>query len=125
LSSYVSTAFECCFADTFVGEESSEAETALDVMFVAAADEPNDQDLCNKFETCASCINADEHNIMCGFCLGGFLSYEGVGKTTFKCGGYVAGQPNKFTCPEDFKTTDCRGWLCDYASKKCHESENG
>lgn len=100
-------------------------EPVPEVAGVAAADEPNDQDLCNKFETCASCINADEHNIKCGFCLGGFLSYEGVGKTTYKCGGYVSGQPNKFTCPEDFKTTDCRGWLCDYASKKCHESENG
>lgn len=47
-----------------------------------------DSDKCNEYGDCHSCIAASEGDVNCGWCLGGTLSYEGVGKTPYKCGGF-------------------------------------
>jgi len=82
-------------------------------------------DKCNEYGDCHSCIAANSGNVDCGWCLGGSLSYEGIGKTPYKCGGFAAGQPYNFTCPADFRTTDCKGYSCDWSSKKCSMSDDG
>jgi len=74
-------------------------------------------DECNEYGDCHSCISASKGDINCGWCLGGTLSYEGTGNTPFKCGGFAAGKPYNFTCPADFRTTNCQGYTCDYQSK--------
>lgn len=51
-----------------------------------------DQDACNKFNSCHTCINASTPTgVECGWCLGGTLNYDKIGNTTFKCGGFKAG----------------------------------
>jgi len=55
-------------------------------------------DKCNEYGDCHSCIAASAGDVSCGWCLGGTLSYEGIGKTPYKCGGFAAGQPYNFTC---------------------------
>lgn len=70
-------------------------------------------DKCNEYGDCNTCIGASG-DITCGWCLGGTLSYQGIGKTPFKCGGFAKGQPFNFTCPADFRTTNCQGYQCDF-----------
>jgi hypothetical protein len=82
------------------------------------------QDECNSFGDCHTCIG-EHQGVKCGWCLGGTLSYRGIGKTVFKCGGFKAGQPYNFTCPADFRTTNCKGYACDWSTKKCAESDDG
>jgi len=82
-------------------------------------------DACNVYADCHQCITANEGGIKCGWCLGGTLDYKNVGTTTFKCGGFKAGQPYNFTCPVDFRTVDCKGYSCDIVSRKCSISEDG
>jgi hypothetical protein len=87
---------------------------------------PFDQDGCNKYPTCHTCINATTPDgLQCGWCLGGTLDYKDVGNTTFKCGGYKEGTPNKFTCPADFRTSDCSGFVCNFTTHKCTKNEAG
>lgn len=83
---------------------------------------PNGGDACNKFPDCHSCITAREGDIRCGWCQGGNLTYEDVGLTKFKCGGYTTGQPHNFTCPASFKTVDCEGWTCNWSNNTCFKS---
>jgi len=45
-------------------------------------------DDCNKYADCHKCITATEGNIKCGWCLGDTLDYKGIGKTSYKCGGF-------------------------------------
>jgi len=47
------------------------------------------------------------------------LIYDKVGKTDFKCGGFVDNIPRDFTCPAEFRTTDCSGFICDWTKKTC------
>lgn len=82
-------------------------------------------DACNQFADCHKCITASIGNIKCGWCLGGVLNYKGVGPTSFKCGGFAAGQPYNFTCPVDFRTVDCKGYACDQGTQKCSISDDG
>jgi len=86
---------------------------------------PEVSDKCNEYGDCHSCIAASAVDVDCGWCLGGTLSYEGIGKTPYKCGGFAAGKPYNFTCPADFRTTDCKGYSCDWSSKKCSMSDDG
>lgn len=89
-------------------------------------DDPPDQDACNEFKSCHDCINASSPTgIECGWCLGGTLVYDKIGNTTFKCGGFKAGEPKHFTCPAEFRTTDCSGFSCNWTSHKCNATENG
>lgn len=89
-------------------------------------DPPPTQDACNKYNSCHPCINASTPGgIECGWCLGGTLNYDKIGNTTFKCGGFKAGQPYAFTCPAEFRTTDCSGFNCNWTSQKCNASESG
>jgi len=100
----------------------TDAETLHQLAFNA----PLDIDECNKYTSCHPCINASTPDgIECGWCLGGTLNYKGVGNTTFKCGGFKAGQPHAFTCPAEFRTTDCSGFNCNFTSHKCSQSEQG
>jgi hypothetical protein len=85
-------------------------------------DGPHDE--CNSFGDCHTCIG-EHQGVKCGWCLGGTLSYRGVGKTVYKCGGFKAGMPFNFTCPADFRTTNCKGFACDLQSKKCAASDDG
>jgi len=91
---------------------------------VVAVTSGNATDECNSFGDCHTCIGQHE-GVRCGWCLGGTLSYRGVGKTVFKCGGFKAGEPYNFTCPADFRTTDCKGYACDWGTKKCSASDDG
>lgn len=84
-----------------------------------------ENDHCNEYGDCHTCISASVGGVSCGWCLGGTLSYQGVGKTPYKCGGFAAGKPFNFTCPADFRTTDCKGYACDWSSQKCAISDNG
>jgi hypothetical protein len=97
-------------------------EPAQDLVALTDTDGPVDQ--CNSFGDCHTCIG-EHQGVRCGWCLGGTLSYRGVGKTVYKCGGFKAGTPFNFTCPADFRTTDCKGYACDWSSKKCSESDDG
>jgi hypothetical protein len=45
------------------------------------------EDECNEYGDCKSCLKASG-DVKCGWCLGGTLEYEGVGKTPYKCGGF-------------------------------------
>ena len=88
--------------------------------------ESQDQDACNKYNSCHTCINASTPTgVECGWCLGGTLVYDKIGNTTFKCGGFKAGTPKHFTCPAEFRTTDCSGFNCNWTSHKCNASESG
>lgn len=51
----------------------------------------NETDKCNEYGDCHTCIGASKGDIACGWCLGGTLSYQGIGKTPFKCGGFAKG----------------------------------
>jgi len=82
-------------------------------------------DDCNKYADCHKCITATEGNVKCGWCLGDTLNYKGIGKTSYKCGGFQAGKPYNFTCGIDFRTTDCKGYACDLGTKKCSISDDG
>jgi len=82
-------------------------------------------DDCNKFADCHLCITATEKGIRCGWCLGATLDYKGIGKTSYKCGGFQAGKPYNFTCGNDFRTVDCKGYACDPVSSKCSMSDDG
>lgn len=95
-----------------------------DCSFNNTVSAPRDVDSCNKYKDCHGCISS-EGALKCGWCLGGTLSYPGVGKTTFKCGGYKDGSPHDFTCPADFRTTDCSGFACDWTAKTCTKVDNG
>jgi hypothetical protein len=101
---------------------STDLPQPTEVAVVTEGDGPNDE--CNSFGDCHTCIGEHE-GVRCGWCLGGTLSYRGVGKTVFKCGGFKAGTPFNFTCPADFRTTDCKGYSCDFATQKCAESNDG
>jgi hypothetical protein len=54
---------------------------------------PEMTDKCNEYGDCKTCISASTDNVKCGWCLGGTLSYEGIGKTPYKCGGFVKDTP--------------------------------
>jgi len=82
-------------------------------------------DDCNKFADCHACITAEEGGIKCGWCLGDTLDYKGIGKTSYKCGGFQAGKPYNFTCGIDFRTVDCKGYRCDVSASKCSISDDG
>jgi hypothetical protein len=85
-----------------------------------------DIDECNKYTSCHPCINATTPDgIQCGWCLGGTLDYKDKGNTTFKCGGYKTGVPHDFTCPAEFRTSDCSGFNCNFTSHKCAKAEAG
>ena len=84
-----------------------------------------DQDACNHYPDCHSCITAHEGDVKCGWCQGGNLTYKGAGLTKFKCGGYKDDEPYKFTCPRAFKTEDCKGYVCDYTNYTCTNSTQG
>lgn len=86
---------------------------------------PNDIDSCNKYPDCHSCITARDGDVLCGWCQGGTLNYKDAGQTKFKCGGYKAGEPYKFTCPRAFKTEDCQGYNCNWSNNTCVFSEEG
>lgn len=92
---------------------------------VPLAQPPVQHDKCNEYGDCHTCISATHKEVKCGWCLGGTLSYEGVGRTPFKCGGFAAGQPYNFTCPADFRTVDCKGYACDWSKKTCAQSDDG
>jgi len=47
-----------------------------------------DEDACNKYPDCHSCITAREDSVKCGWCMGAFLDYKDAGLTKFKCGGF-------------------------------------
>lgn len=101
---------------------STDLPQPTEVAVVTEGDGPDDE--CNSFGDCHTCIG-EHQGVRCGWCLGGTLSYRGVGKTVFKCGGFKAGTPFNFTCPADFRTTDCKGYACDFATQKCAESDDG
>lgn len=102
------------------GDEEEQAPVvALDT---TVGDGPADE--CNSFGDCHTCIG-EHQGVKCGWCLGGTLSYRGIGKTVYKCGGFKAGEPYNFTCPADFRTTNCQGYACDWSSKKCSVSDDG
>jgi hypothetical protein len=86
---------------------------------------PNDLDTCNKYPDCHSCITARDGDVLCGWCQGGTLNYKDAGQTKFKCGGYKAGEPYKFTCPRAFKTEDCQGYNCNWSNNTCVFAEEG
>ena len=92
--------------------------SSLAEIFALAA--PMEEDPCNKYPDCHSCITADEsqHALKCGWCMGGKLNYFGVGETQFQCGGYKEGTPAKFTCEPLFQTTDCAGFGCNWTNPK-------
>jgi len=103
-------------------KEEEPAPPAQDLVVLNNTDGPTDT--CNTFGDCHTCIGEHE-GVRCGWCLGGTLSYRGVGKTVFKCGGFKAGEPYNFTCPADFRTTDCKGYACNWSTQKCAESDDG
>jgi len=109
---------KCDFSNTTAAAEAA-AAAAVPAVAVDASDK------CNEYGDCHSCIGAKTADVTCGWCLGGTLSYAGVGKTPYKCGGFASGQPYNFTCPADFRTTDCKGYACDWSSKKCNMTDDG
>lgn len=86
---------------------------------------PDSKDECNQNGDCHTCIGASKGDVRCGWCLGGTLSYAGIGNTPYKCGGFAKDQPFNFTCPADFRTTDCKGYSCDWETKKCNVTNDG
>jgi len=114
-TSYGSDKSKCSFNST-----QAEALTQL------ATQAPEDIDGCNKYPTCHTCINATTPDgLQCGWCLGGTLNYKDHGNTTFKCGGFKVGKPHDFTCPAEFRTSDCSGFNCNFTSHKCSKSDQG
>lgn len=47
-----------------------------------------EEDACNKYPDCHSCITATEDHVKCGWCMGAYLDYKDRGMTKFKCGGF-------------------------------------
>lgn len=87
---------------------------------------PRDEDACNKYPNCSTCIGATGKTpgLSCGWCLGANLIY-GKTNTTFKCGGWETGKGYNFTCPAEFRTSDCSGYSCDWIKKVCTSKPNG
>ena len=71
-------------------------------------------DPCNQFQTCSSCIGQHEGQFQCGWCMGGTVVYNDTGDSGLHCAGFIKGQPLPFTCPRDFRTEDCAGYVCNY-----------
>jgi len=117
------TGGSCDFSNTEQPKEGQkEIEDKSEIVMLNGNDTASDG--CNNYGDCHSCIGEHEGR-RCGWCLGGTLSYRGIGKTPFKCGGFKAGEPYNFTCPADFRTTDCKGYSCDRATKKCSMTDDG
>lgn len=104
--------------------KSSEEQPTNEVVALEEPIQDGPSDECNSFGDCHTCIG-EHQGVRCGWCLGGTLSYRGIGKTVYKCGGFKANQPYNFTCPADFRTTNCKGYACDFSTKKCSESDDG
>lgn len=93
------------------------APKAVPAKELAVAHPLGTSDPCNAFPTCTTCINADPKNgILCGWCLGADVIYNGTGPSQFQCAGYQSGSPYLFTCPSDFLTENCAGWSCNYTA---------
>jgi hypothetical protein len=77
----------CDFKDkkTTPAQLPAPVEEKLQVLNNTVNDGPVDE--CNSFGYCHTCIG-EHQGVRCGWCLGGTLSYRGVGKTVYKCGGF-------------------------------------
>jgi hypothetical protein len=93
---------------------SSVAAERASLLALFAADDEEDE--CNQYTDCHSCITASAQNVKCGWCMGGTLEYKSKGKTSFHCGGYKENEPYKFTCAPRFQTEDCLGFTCNWTN---------
>jgi len=87
-----------------------------------------EEDPCNVYNDCHSCITASLHDVKCGWCMGGTLDYKTRGKTNFHCGGYRDGEPSKFMCAPRFQTEDCAGFQCNWTNVEaptCDKADPG
>lgn len=80
----------CDFSNTTPPKEGPNYGKPEDLIVLNNTVSDGPTDGCNNFGDCHSCIGEHE-GVRCGWCLGGTLSYRGVGKTPFKCGGFKAG----------------------------------
>jgi hypothetical protein len=97
-------------------------EVSLLALFGVDDDE---EDACNQYDTCHTCIQGSAANLKCGWCMGGTLNYKTRGQTSFHCGGYKEGTPSKFVCEPLFQTVDCAGWGCNWNNATCSKRDPG
>jgi len=87
-----------------------------------------EEDECNQYMDCHSCITASLKDAKCGWCMGGTLDYKDRGMTSFHCGGFQGTEPSKFTCAPRFQTEDCAGFQCNWTDSKaptCDKADPG
>jgi len=88
----------------------------------------HDPDPCNRFLTCSTCIGQHAGQFQCGWCMGGTIVYNDTGDSGLKCAGFISGEPAlPFTCPLDFRTSECSGYSCNYTGTQpvCVANDDG